>query len=565
INVVSMNFSSIFLSTTLLAFPLYVFANASQIIDQQINNQASQDKSREQQTRLETKDALARTREQANNILVFDEEKDCFEMKKVILISEPKLPSMRPLEAYANQVMGICIGINGVETLAKGLQDKIIKSGYVTTRVNIPEQNISDGILTLQIIPGKVANVKLTEGSDTYITLGAIMPAKEGDLLNIRDIEQGLENLERIPGAKVNIELSPGKEFSTSDISIQREKSSPVNVGGYYNNSGSRQTGKDQVGVTLYGNNLTSLNDTIYVSAGKNLKNQARNSTSNAAVYYAVPYNYWLFSLYASKSDYKQTINDTVASYKYYGDSKYYNATASNVFLRGQTYKDTASIQLIKRKSKYKLEDVKLLSQERDLTTFKVGVSHRQNIDNATLDASIYYQRNVPWFGAEESWDMKYGDASHMARVYTMDVSAMIPVAFDDFIMSYNPQLFVQYSRDRLTIQDQFSLGSRWTVRGFDEEFSLIGDKGFYLRNEFNFYIPGLPVYPYYAVDYGRILGGVYPLGLYSDDQLLGTAIGMRGNINIFSYDLFLGVPLYKPDEYETNSVNAGLNVQWFW
>lgn len=160
---------------------------------------------------------------------------------------------------------------------------------------------------------------------------------------------------------------------------------------------------------------------------------------------------------------------------------------------------------------------------------------------------------------------MKYGDVSKMSRVYTADISGMFPFAFDNFIMSYNPQLFIQYSRDRLTIQDQFSLGNRWTVRGFDEEFSLIGDKGFYLRNEFNFYIPGFSIYPYYALDYGRVFGGVYPLGLYSDDQLLGMAIGMRGNVNIFSYDLFLGAPLYKPDEYETSSVNAGLNVQWFW
>lgn len=559
-----MNFRFIFLSSTLFAFPFYVSGAPSSAVDQQINNQISQDKSRQQQTQLEAKDVLGKKQERANNILIFDKEEQCFDMKKVILVSEPKLPSMRPLETYANQVVGVCIGIKGVETLAKGLQDNIIKSGYVTTRVNIPEQNISEGILTLEIIPGKVANVKLSEDSDTYITLGAIMPAKEGDILNIRDIEQGLENLERIPGAKANIELSPGKDFSTSDITIQREKSPHVNVGGYYNNSGSRQTGKDQVGVTIYGNNLTSLNDTVYISAGKNLKNQERYSTSNAAIYYAVPYNYWLFSIYASKSDYKQTIKDIV-SYKYYGDSKYYNATASNVFLRGQTFKDTASIQLIKRKSEYKLEDVKLLSQERNLTTLKVGVNHRQNIDNSTLDASINYQRNVPWLGAEQSWDMKYGDASHMARVFTLDVSGMIPISFDDFVMSYNPQLFVQYSKDRLTIQDQFSLGNRWTVRGFDEEFSLIGDKGFYLRNEFNFYIPGFSFYPYYAIDYGRIFGGVYPLGLYSDDQLLGTAIGMRGSVNIFSYDLFLGAPLYKPDEYETNSVNAGLNVQWFW
>ncbi len=33
-----------------------------------------------------------------------------------------------------------------------------------------------------------------------------------------------------------------------------------------------------------------------------------------------------------------------------------------------------------------------------------------------------------------------------------------------------------------------------------------------------------------------------YPLGLYSDDQLLGMAI-VRGNVNIFSYDLLLEVP----------------------
>ncbi|MEX6065855.1 ShlB/FhaC/HecB family hemolysin secretion/activation protein [Providencia hangzhouensis] len=414
------------------------------------------------------------------------------------------------------------------------------------------------------MIPGKVSNVQLAKDSDSYITLGAIMPAKEGDLLNIRDIEQGLENLERIPGAKANIELRPGKEFSTTDIVIQREKSPHINVGGYYNNSGSRQTGKDQVGVTVYGNNLTSLNDTLYVSAGKNLKTKlAIAQVTRLSIMLSLTIIGCTHFMQVKVSINRQlmilwpAINIMVIANTL--------MLQQVMYFRGQTFKDTASLQLIKRKSKYKLEDVSLLSQQRDLTSIKLGVNHRQNIDNATVDASIYYQRNVPWFGAEESWDMRYGDVSTMGRVLSADISGMIPIVFDDFIMSYNPQLFVQYSPDRLTIQDQFSLGNRWTVRGFDEEFSLIGDKGFYLRNEFNFYVPGFSFYPYYAIDYGRILGGVYPLGLYSDDQLLGTALGVRGNINIFSYDLFLGVPLYKPDEYETNSVNAGLNVQWFW
>ncbi len=44
-----------------------------------------------------------------------------------------------------------------------------------------------------------------------------------------------------------------------------------------------------------------------------------------------------------------------------------------------------------------------------------------------------------------------------MSRVYTRRYFRMFPFAFDNFIMSYNPQLFVQL-RDRLTIQDH-SLG----------------------------------------------------------------------------------------------------------
>ncbi|EMI5489727.1 ShlB/FhaC/HecB family hemolysin secretion/activation protein [Providencia stuartii] len=550
---------------SLSVFAFMVYADPIQPIDQQINNQISQDKSRYQQTQLTTKDVLDDKAEIKEDKLYFQPEQNCYEIKSIHLDTERKIANMRLLQQYVDQAVGQCLGIYGMETLAKGLQDKIIKIGYVTTRVNIPEQNISKGLLKLKIIPGTVDNIKLTDNSSEYISLFNTMPTEKGKVLNLRDLEQGLENLERIPGVKTNIELMPGKEFSTTDIEIERVQSSYFNVGGWLNNAGSRQTGKNQIGVTVYGNNLTSLNDTIYVSMGKNLENRARYSTKNQAIYYAVPYNYWLYSVYASKSNYKQTINDSIMSYKYYGENRYLNFSASHVFLRGQSYKDSLTFQLMKRKSRYHLEDISLLSQERDLTNINIGLNHRQNINNSTVDASINYQRNVQWLGAKPSWDMEYGDVSKMGRIITIDVNAVIPFSFDNFVMSYNPQVFIQYTPDNLTIQDQFSLGNRWTVRGFDEEYSLIGDKGFYFRNEFNFYFPNVSIYPYYALDYGRIIGDIYPIGLYSNDQLLGSALGVRGNFNIFNYDLFIAVPLYKPAEYETSDLNIGLNVQWFW
>ena len=550
---------------SLSVFAFMVYADPIQPIDQQINNQISQDKSRYQQTQLTTKDVLDDKAEIKEDKLYFQPEQNCYEIKSIHLDTERKIANMRLLQQYVDQAVGQCLGIYGMETLAKGLQDKIIKIGYVTTRINIPEQNISKGLLKLKIIPGTVDNIKLTDNSSEYISLFNTMPTEKGKVLNLRDLEQGLENLERIPGVKTNIELMPGKEFSTTDIEIERVQSSYFNVGGWLNNAGSRQTGKNQIGVTVYGNNLTSLNDTIYVSMGKNLENRARYSTKNQAIYYAVPYNYWLYSVYASKSNYKQTINDSIMSYKYYGENRYLNFSASHVFLRGQSYKDSLTFQLMKRKSRYHLEDISLLSQERDLTNINIGLNHRQNINNSTVDASINYQRNVQWLGAKPSWDMEYGDVSKMGRIIIIDVNAVIPFSFDNFVMSYNPQVFIQYTPDNLTIQDQFSLGNRWTVRGFDEEYSLIGDKGFYFRNEFNFYFPNVSIYPYYALDYGRIIGDIYPIGLYSNDQLLGSALGVRGNFNIFNYDLFIAVPLYKPAEYETSDLNIGLNVQWFW
>ncbi|MDV5225932.1 ShlB/FhaC/HecB family hemolysin secretion/activation protein [Providencia rettgeri] len=550
---------------SLSVFAFMVYADPIQPIDQQINNQISQDKSRYQQTQLTTKDVLDDKAEIKEDKLYFQPEQNCYDIKSIHLDTERKIANMRLLQQYVDQAVGQCLGIYGMETLAKGLQDKIIKIGYVTTRVNIPEQNISKGLLKLKIIPGTVDNIKLTDNSSEYISLFNTMPTEKGKVLNLRDLEQGLENLERIPGVKTNIELMPGKEFSTTDIEIERVQSSYFNVGGWLNNAGSRQTGKNQIGVTVYGNNLTSLNDTIYVSMGKNLENRARYSTKNQAIYYAVPYNYWLYSVYASKSNYKQTINDSIMSYKYYGENRYLNFSASHIFLRGQSYKDSLTFQLMKRKSRYHLEDISLLSQERDLTNINIGLNHRQNINNSTVDVSINYQRNVQWLGAKPSWDMEYGDVSKMGRIITIDVNAVIPFSFDNFVMSYNPQVFIQYTPDNLTIQDQFSLGNRWTVRGFDEEYSLIGDKGFYFRNEFNFYFPNVSIYPYYALDYGRIIGDIYPIGLYSNDQLLGSALGVRGNFNIFNYDLFIAVPLYKPAEYETSDLNIGLNVQWFW
>ncbi|MWL91012.1 ShlB/FhaC/HecB family hemolysin secretion/activation protein [Cupriavidus sp. SW-Y-13] len=56
-----------------------------------------------------------------------------------------------------------CVGKQGVETLVKGLSQTILSKGYVTTRVLVPEQDLSTGTLKLALIPGVIGDIRFSD------------------------------------------------------------------------------------------------------------------------------------------------------------------------------------------------------------------------------------------------------------------------------------------------------------------------------------------------------------------------------------------------------------------
>jgi hemolysin activation/secretion protein len=75
-------------------------------------------------------------------------------------------------------------------------------------------QDLSAGTLTLSLVPGRIAAIRTTPDSSSTLLgnsalLATAIPARPGDLLNLRDIEQGLENLKRAPTAEADIQIEP--------------------------------------------------------------------------------------------------------------------------------------------------------------------------------------------------------------------------------------------------------------------------------------------------------------------------------------------------------------------
>ncbi|MFU2138068.1 POTRA domain-containing protein, partial [Gallibacterium anatis] len=80
-------------------------------------------------------------------------------------------------------------------------------------RVLAQPQDLRQGRLVLTVIPGKLRQIVVRDHSEiAKVHKGTVwfaLPLTQGDLLNIRDIEQGLENLKRPPHVDANIQIVP--------------------------------------------------------------------------------------------------------------------------------------------------------------------------------------------------------------------------------------------------------------------------------------------------------------------------------------------------------------------
>lgn len=540
----------------LIFTPLVQAAENSQFIEQQMSHQQEQEKARYNQLETVGKDVRSSGNSGLKTSIDFPEEQPCFTIQRVELNKDDKIPHWIPLRKLAEQAQGRCLGTQGVKTLATALQNSLIGHGYITTRVMFPQQNLTEGLLTLDILPGTIGNVRLTGDSDKYVNLHTTFPGSKGHLLDLRAIEQGLENMQRIPDVVANISLHPGKNTGESDLEITRKQPSRWRLGGWLDDSGSKQTGRYQSGLALYIDNPSSMNDLFYVSTGRDLQFQSTHHSNNGSLYYSVPYGFWSLDLYASRSEYLQNINGIYTDFSYRGKYRNLSLKVNRLLYRNASQKNTLGFQVLKRNSHFYLNDTELQLQKRNMTNWSIEFNHRHYVGQSIVDAMLSYQRDTAWFSAERPMD-----SAASSRIVNLDVSTYTPFTVQDLSLSYQSRFRQQYSPDRLTTQDQFSIGNRWTVRGFDGEVNMMANKGYYLRNDLNLNLPKLGQQLYLGMDYGRVKGD--GSNDFADGHLLGSVAGIRGRVKAVGYDAFVGVPLSKPDNFTTSPVNVGFTLQW--
>lgn len=459
--------------------------------------------------------------------------------------------------------MGRCLGVKAIEVLQKRLQNEIIARGFVTSRVVVGNQNLAEGVLVFEPVGGRLDRLVDSANAGGQVNLGTAFPGQTGELLNLRDLEQGLENLQRVPTVNADMQIAPGQTPGRSDIAVSWKQDRAWRLGLSLDDAGSDTTGRYQAGVTVSADNPLGLSDLAYVSLTRGFggsEGPSPKGTQTIATHYSVPLGYWLLRANASHNRYHQTVVGAYDSYRYSGQSDNLELGVDRVVLRDNRQILTAQSSLQHRRSSNHIDDTEVLVQRRAVSSLQLGLSHRLYVGRGVLQSELSYRQGLSGLGTKAAPEEPFDEGTSRYRLSTVALTLQQPWAFERHTLRYTGSLRLQKHHTRLTPQDRFSIGGRYSVRGFDNAASLVAESGVVWRNELALNLKDMPyAAPYVGLDFGQVSGP--STANLPGKRLSGVVLGLRGQAGGVQYELFYGRPVNKPAELKASPSTWGFTL----
>jgi len=500
------------------------------------------------------------------------EESPCFPIQEIRLVG-PDSGEFAWLTGAATPYLRKCIGAQGLGVIARELDEKLRRAGHVTSRVALPPQNLQSGELHILVQAGRVARVEMVEGSQSSVkderwgTWRNAFPMRPGDVLDIRDLEQGVENMKRLPSQQVTTRLEPGEEPGSSVVVVERPPaawSDRVRGAASLDNSGGAALGRAQLGLNASLDNPLGLNDVLTLGLNTNAQRPSSTHRSQSgSVGYSIPWGYTLLSVNSSSNRFAQYVQGTTVRFLSSGRSAQAEARLQHVLWRTSSSKMTLQGAVSTRRAVSYLDDVEVVVQRRRTTNAELGIGLKHLFSSSMVELDVAHRRGVGWGGAQDDFaTAAAGGLTLRPRVWTFDVGYTTEWRVADVPVQYGARIRGQLTRDTTLSVDQFSIGSRSSVRGFNGDTVLIAENGMLVRNEWTtpLRLPGpVQISGLLALDLGRVWG---PSDLVlAGNKLAGGAVGLRGRWASTYFDLTLGVPLLQPANFPARRATVYLSL----
>lgn len=517
----------------------------------------------EQKQRLES-ELIQRNLLEKHNVITVDDtfskhgqDEICFPVDKIQFVGATQLTSKTQTQ-LTSPYLKRCLTLGEIHELTKHVTNYYIEQGFITSQAIIPEQDLSSHHLAIQMIEGKIETIEI-ENSPKRLA-HQIFPHQQGKILNLRHIEQGLEQLNRLSSAKYTIDIQPGSQNGYSRIIIhQQGKKWPITGQLNFDNSGMKATGKQLITGGLTVDSPLGFGEQWSVSANTDMDGSTSHHNRYIVANVNVPYGYWSYRYQFYRNNTLQPFYASGQQYRYEGKNTNQQFDVSRLIYRDGKQRLTLQSSLKHKNATTQLASQTLTISSPTLTSLSFTPQYSTALGQGYFTFNPAAEWGISAFGASPDTLAKDSPRSHYRK---FSLSSSYQYFFSNGL-TYLTSFYGQYSPDNLYGIERISIGGQYSVRGYHEQ-SLSGNRGGYWRNEINKDIANTAIGQLRfigALDYGFITSDKYHV---EHDTLAGGAVGLSFTGNSLIYSQFLlSKPLHYPSQLKPDNWSAYWSVSF--
>lgn len=180
-------------------------------------------------------------------------------------VSGASVYSEAELLAQTGFIPGSQLTLTELRGMAAKIANYYRANGYFVAQAHIPPQEITNGVVTINVMEGRYGRISLQNQSRlsddvAYRLLDGI---QSGDLIMAAPLENRLLLLSDLPGVQVKSTLVPGSAPGTSDLIVDVIPGKRISGSVDFDNAGNRYTGEYRLGAIVNLNNPLGLGDVL--------------------------------------------------------------------------------------------------------------------------------------------------------------------------------------------------------------------------------------------------------------------------------------------------------------
>lgn len=386
---------------------------------------------------------------------------------------ESKVFSQEELQQLVKPLLEKPVTLEEIQKVVNDITRCYILSNYATSRAYLPPQTVSKGILKIGLMEGSVGKVKVEGNRWTRTSyIKKQVGIKEGELLNVNEIEKDVIKFNNNNSVKLKVGLSAGEEIGESDVTLNTEERFPFHIAIMTDNQGRKTVGTGRFGSMISTDSLFGFRDRL--SLGGYLGRGNRVGFAD----YNIPIGHHGTRLGVSASAGNiSVVNGPMRQFGVGGTSQVYSVYVTHPWYDAEGANISSYSSANFKKSTSDIMDYKYY----DKSTFSVtqGFTARKDTDRGIWYTGHFGSAGFKALSGDTDF-LKY--EGNLTRLH-------------DFGKGIIGQFRVsgQYSPDdNLPWMEQFQIGGLSTVRGYSEGL-LLGKSGYFASAEVITPLPFIP------------------------------------------------------------------------